>query len=263
MESNSTLDVIKNRVSLRTFSDKDISSEIKDVLFQSAMLAPTAGNQMLYSMIDITDQKLKDTLAISCDNQGFIGRAPMLVVFIAEHQKWFDYFSSKGVKEFTDRNDDLFFEGPQEGDLMLACQDAMIAAQNMVIAAESLGIGSCYIGDIIENYEDIKELLNLPDCGYPIGMLVLGYYKDDYKRVHRKRFDQKYVVFENSYRNLSDQDLDDMFKDKEKKFKLNENSNAENFAQAFYERKTGAAFSKEMNRSARIAMKKWNGEKIR
>lgn len=29
--------------------------------------------------------------------------------------------------------------------------------------------------------------------------------------------------------------------------------------QAFYARKTGAAFSKEMARSARVAMKQWDG----
>ena len=36
------------------------------------------------------------------------------------------------------------------GDLFLAMSDACIAAQNAVIAAQSLGIGSCYIGDIMD-----------------------------------------------------------------------------------------------------------------
>src|SRR6056297_2480266 len=78
------------------------------------------------------------------------------------------------------------FEAPQESDLFLACEDAMIAAQNAVIAAESLGIGSCYIGDILENYEYHKELLNLPDWAFPITMVAFGYYPKDYHRVHRK-----------------------------------------------------------------------------
>ena len=30
--------------------------------------------------------------------------------------------------------------------------------QNAVVAAESMGIGSCYIGDILENFEQIQEL---------------------------------------------------------------------------------------------------------
>ena len=42
---------------------------------------------------------------------------------------------------------------PGEGDLLLATADAAIAAQNAVTAAWSLGIGSCYIGDVMENCE--------------------------------------------------------------------------------------------------------------
>ena len=38
-----------------------------------------------------------------------------------------------------------------------------IAAQNAVVAAESLGIGSCYIGDVIENAEQMREALHLPE----------------------------------------------------------------------------------------------------
>ena len=49
---------------------------------------------------------------------------------------------------------------------MLAITDTAIAAQNAVVAAESLGIGSCYIGDIMENCEEQRRLLQLPeyDC---------------------------------------------------------------------------------------------------
>ena len=38
----------------------------------------------------------------------------------------------------------------------------MIAAQNAVVAAEALGLGSCYIGDIVEHAEEVAALLDLP-----------------------------------------------------------------------------------------------------
>ena len=57
---------------------------------------------------------------------------------------------------------------------MLACCDALIAAQTTVLAAESLGIGSCYIGDIMENYEIHRDLLQLPKYVFPIALLCLG-----------------------------------------------------------------------------------------
>ena len=256
---NETIRTLQSRTSLRQFAEKSVSEEVKDLLFDCAMKAPTAGNQMLYTMIDVTDQDLKDKLAVACDNQPFIAKAPMVVFFGADQQKWFDYFERNDVKGFCDRKEDMVFEAPQESDLLLACEDAMIAAQNMVIAAESLGMGSCYIGDILENYEYIKGLLALPDWVFPIGMLVLGYRDPDKKQVHRKRFDKKYVVFENAYKRLSGEEIDDMFSDLNQHYKSPNKFDADNIAQFFYARKTGAAFSKEMARSVRVALKKWDG----
>lgn len=256
---NETIDLLLNRTSLRKFDVKPISIDTKALLFKCAMQAPTAGNQMLYTMLDITDQALKDKLAVSCDHQSFIGSAPMVVIFAADHQKWFDYYRRNGVKAFASDHEDLVFEGPQESDLILACEDAMIAAQNMVIAGESLGIGSCYIGDIVENFEYIKDLLKLPEWVFPVGMLVLGYRDPAIGLEPRDRFDQKYVVFENAYRRLSGQEIDHMFEGLDGRFKSPNRFDAQNMAQFFYARKTGADFSKEMARSVRVAMKQWDG----
>ena len=55
-----------------------------------------------------------------------------------------------------------------------AAQDAVIAAQTAVIAAEAVGLGSCYIGDIVENAEEVGELLGLPAHTMPLSMLVFG-----------------------------------------------------------------------------------------
>lgn len=259
---NETIRIIENRASLRRFAQKAITKEHKDILFNCAMRAPTAGNQMLYSMIDVTDQQKKELLAVSCDNQPFIATAPMVVIFLADHTRWFDFYQKNDVKSFCDKNEEFSFEAPQESDLLLAIEDAMIAAQNMVIAAESLNIGSCYIGDIVENYESIKDEFNLPDWAFPIGMLVLGYYPENHKKVLRSRFAKEYIVFENSYKQLSDNEVDEMFAEQSKKYQQNNKYNAENYAQQFYARKTGAAFSKEMARSVRVALKKWDGRKL-
>ena len=53
---------------------------------------------------------------------------------------------------------------------MLAVSDANIAAQTAVLAAESLGIGSCYIGEVMEQYERLRQLLNLPEYVFPAAM---------------------------------------------------------------------------------------------
>lgn len=253
-------ETIKTRTSLRVYDDRMIADSDLDQILEAAFLAPTAGNQQLYSIIVIKSQETKDKLSKSCDNQPFIAKAPVLLLFLADQQKWFDYYRLKGCMEFAAREEGLSWEEPNESDLLLSIEDTMIAAQNAVLMAESLGIGSCYIGDILENYEYHKELFQLPDHAVPISLLCLGYYKEGHKRVYRKRFDKKYVAFEETYKRLSDEELDHMFAEKASGFVKGPAITADNFAQAFYKRKTGAAFSKEMARSVRAMLKAYAGK---
>lgn len=255
---NEVLEVIEQRISLRAYSDVPISSEEEEAILHAAMRAPTAGNQMLYSMIIIRDQEKKQLLSELCDHQPFIAKAPLMIIFAADHHKWFRYYQKNGVKQFCEGKA-FQFEAPQESDLLLAIQDTMIAAQNSVIAAESMNIGSCYIGDIMENGERIKELLNLPQYTMPIGMVVYGHYPQGFPKLPKRRFDKQFVVFEDQYQQLSDEQIDEMFQAEDAQYNPNNPYQAENFAQQFYARKTGASFSKEMARSARFWLKQWDG----
>lgn len=124
----------------------------------------------------------------------------------------------------------------------------MIAAQNAVIAAENLGIGTCYIGDIMENYEYHNELFNLPKYTMPIALVVMGNY--DTKPQIRYRFYKSYVVFDETYPNITEEFADNMFSKEESKDK--------EFAVKFYKRKMDAPFFKEMIRSIKMYISEWN-----
>lgn len=256
---NETLQVLQQRTSLRNYSKQMITKEEEDKIIECAMLAPTAGNQMLYSMILIKDQARKEWLSESCDHQPFMATAPLIIVFVADHHRWFEYYQKNGVKEFCD-NTNYVFEAPQESDLLLAIEDAMCAAQNAVIAAESMGIGSCYIGDIVEHGEAVSDFLQLPQYTMPIACVTFGHYKEDHKKIFRKRFDRQFVAFEETYKQLSEEDYTAMFKEEETKYTPNNSYHASNYAQQFYARKTGADFSKEMARSVRVWLKRWDGK---
>mgnify|MGYP001114867694 CR=1 FL=1 len=258
---NDTLRTINQRASLRRYKDAPISEKHLDILLHSAMRAPTAGNMMLYSILVIRDQHTKEILSETCDHQPFIAKAPLVLVFLADVQRWFDYYCISGVEEFCHRTG-LNFRGPNLGDLFISTSDAIIAAQNVVMAAESLGIGSCYIGDIMENYETHRELLELPEFAFPVAMLCLGYYPDGYEPKMRSRFSREHIVFEEKYRNLTEEELAEMFLETEANFPRDNRYGAENAAQFTFARKTGAAFSKEMDRSIRKAMENWRGKSL-
>ncbi len=89
---NETLQTLLHRKSIREYDSRPIEPEVKRDILAATLRAPTAGNMMLYSIIDITDQAIKDALAESCDHQPFIATAPMLWLFVADYQRWWDYF---------------------------------------------------------------------------------------------------------------------------------------------------------------------------
>lgn len=162
---NRTIEELMERKSVRAFTDQPITAGLKRTIIQAAVEAPTAGNQQLYTILDITDQNLKEKLSETCDHQPFITRAHMVLIFCADCQKWYDAYEAGNCEP----------RKPGAGDLMLAVTDAAIAAQNAVTAAWSLGIGSCYIGDVMERCEIHRELLNLPPWVFPAAMVVFGY----------------------------------------------------------------------------------------
>ncbi|MBQ3079609.1 MAG: nitroreductase family protein [Clostridia bacterium] len=231
---NDVIRQMTDRKSVRVFTDREIAPEEKNAILVSAVMAPTAGNQQLYTIIDVTDEEKKQALCESCDHQEFIKDAKLVLVFAADCKKWYDAYLASGS----------FPRAPGAGDLMLAVTDAAIAAQNAVNAAWSLGIGSCYIGDIMENCEMQREILSLPKYVFPCVMLVFGFPTEQQKRREKpKRADLKHIVHENGYREMDEEELREMFSKRagEKGF--------DEWMKAFCLRKYNSDFSREMTRS--------------
>lgn len=225
---------LHRRKSVRAFEDRPIGNAEKRAILEAAMAAPTAGNQQMYTIIDVTDPELKQKLSVSCDNQPFIAKAPMVLVFCADFQKWYDAFLEGGCEP----------RKPGVGDLMLAVTDTAIAAQNAVTAAQSLGIGSCYIGDIMENREIHREMLNLPDYVFPAVMAVFGYpTQQQIDRVKPERCKLEDIVCENGYVCKDGAALRSMFAGKHPQLSYEE------WCSRFCTRKYNSDFSREMTRS--------------
>jgi len=207
---------------------------------------------MLYSIIQIEDQALKDRLAVTCDDQPFIAKAPWVLVFVADFQRWLDLFAMSevdgldGVPRRT---------VPELGDLMLACSDALIAAQTAAIAAESLGIGSCYIGDILELGEVHAELLGLPNHTFPVAMLVLG--RPLTTRPSTPHC-TSHVVHTNRYHRPTAEELQAYSAEWEAMYAPHGlKAGFANYPQSIYERKFASAFMTEMNRSVEWWLRRW------
>ena len=231
---NEVIKQLHARKSVRVFEDREIPAEVKAAILDGACQAPTAGNQQLYTILDITDQSVKDKLVDTCDHQSFIATAKLVLVFCADCRKWYKAFEAAGCQP----------RKPGVGDLLLAVSDANIAAQNAVTAAESLGIGSCYIGDIMENCEQQRKLLNLPEYVFPAAMLVFGYpTRQQKERAKPRRAAMEHIVHENGYRDMDAEELQRLFS-----IRAEQISYAE-YMKRFCDRKFNSDFSREMSRS--------------
>ena len=124
-----------------------------------------------------------------------------------------------------------------------------------MLAAESLGIGSCYIGDILENGETVAGLLGLPRYTVPAAMLCFGRPKAQGRPQPRY---EKHVVHRDAYVRLGDDGLREALGELDLLHAprgLREG--VANVAQDVYERKFTAEFSVEMNRSAAWWLRRW------
>ena len=231
---NEMVKALHSRKSVRVFTEREI--------LHAALQAPSAGCQLLYTILDITDQGKKERLAELCDHQNFVAKARLVLVFCADCRKWLTFYREAG----------LMPRDPGPGDLLLAVEDAMIAAQNAVTAAESLGIGSCYIGDVMENAEDMKALLGLPRYVYPACMVIFGYPTEHQKqRKKPERFELSDMVCENTYRDKDGGEIREMFSGR------TGNQSYEEWMEAFWKRKYESDFSREMSRSVKVYLEEF------
>ena len=116
-------------------------------------------------------------------------------------------------------------------------------------AAESLGIGSCYIGDVLENAEAMRAALALPPHVVPAAMLIFGRPTEQQRtREKPRRFAPEAVVCENTYRDRSEAELRADFAARA----AGPGYDFDRDLQAFCARKYDSDFSREMSRSAAV-----------
>jgi nitroreductase len=254
---NETIERMLHRSSLRAFSDRPVDEQTRSLLKQVTLQAPNGGNMMCYSVVEITDQDKKDALCKLCEDQQMISKASLLWIFLADFEKWDRYFKESGAVERAETQG-IGYRPPGLGDLHIAMQDAVIAAQSAVVAADSLGLGSCYIGDVIMQYGQVARLLSLAPRTVIATMVVFGYPRDDgYRPAPKERCPADSIFFENRYRVP---DLREAYGPTERKLQAQNRlpyRNTGTMADYAYLTKHTAPYRKAMNESARGFVHRW------
>jgi FMN reductase [NAD(P)H] len=188
MYPNETLRLLNERASLRNFADREIEPDVLGLLMQTACNAPSGGNNQPVSIIRIRDRAMREKLGEMC-HQPFIGKAPLNLLFCLDlHRN--EVLAETGEVPYT--------AGHAFRHFWISFQDTLIAAQNVCTAADALGLGSCYIGTIMEFFDECVEMFRLPRLVMPVILVVIGY--PAAPPAHRKKFPPEVMVHDETYR---------------------------------------------------------------
>ncbi|HNX00907.1 MAG TPA: nitroreductase family protein [Candidatus Cloacimonadota bacterium] len=205
MYPNETLQIMNERASVRNFANREIEPEKIDILMQTACNSASGGNLQPVSIIKIQDQAMRTRLGELCW-QPFIGKAPLNLLFCMDiHRN--EVLADVGEVPYTAQHAFRHF--------WISFQDVIISAQSVCTAADSLGLGSCYIGTVIDRMEECIELFELPKHVIPIVLVVVGYPAS--KPSIRPKFKQEVMVHNEKYHEYDPSLLYDKYIEREQK----------------------------------------------
>lgn len=184
-------EAIRQRRSIRSFTDKPVPDDIIRELLEAARLAPSASNRQPWRFIVVTDPKERAKLRRICWDQAFIEQAPVVFVCCADltayaqpsrlkrSQEFMDYGVTETLSgRFADpefRAALLKLPDPDLGIFVAAvAANVYIAVEHMVLTATALGLGSCWVGALGDEGE-INAMFGLPKTTVVVAVLPVGY----------------------------------------------------------------------------------------
>lgn len=198
------LECMKNRRSIRKYTDRDIPESLLNELLEVAARASNTGNMQLYSVVVTRDRANKEKLAPAHFNQPMIMDAPVVLTFCADANRF--------VKWAECRQAVAGFDNLQT--FIASTIDAMLFAQSFCNAAEEKGLGICYLGTTAYNADKIIEALTLPRLVVPIVTVTVGYPADPLPE-QVERLPLAAVVHNENYTDYTPDSIDCLYKEKE------------------------------------------------
>ncbi|MCF8363392.1 MAG: NADPH-dependent oxidoreductase [Prolixibacteraceae bacterium] len=197
------LDTLLQHRSIRKYKEKSIDHALMNKILEAGCRASTTGNMQVYSIINTTDAEVKEKLAPTHFNQPMITKAPNVLTFCAD----FNRFNKWCRQSNAEPGYDNFLS------FMTAAIDALLVAQNVAVSAEEEGLGICYLGTTTYNADKIIDVLNLPKGVVPVTTLTIGWPDEAPEQVERLPLEA--VVHQNVYLDYTEGDIRRLYADKE------------------------------------------------
>lgn len=163
-------ELIKQRRSMRKFTDEELTQEEVVTLVKAALMSPTSKRSNSWQFIIVDDKHTLERLSY-CKEAGaaFLKDAPLAIVVMAD---------------------------PLASDVWI--EDASIASLMIQLQAEDLGLGSCWIqvrerstADGTSANEYVHDVLDIPLQLQVLSIVAIGH-----KGMERKPFDEAHLQWE-------------------------------------------------------------------
>ena len=164
------IDLLKNRRSMRKFTDKELTQDEVVTLLKAALMAPSSKRSTCWQFIVVDQKDLLEKLS-HCKKVGsaFLAEAALAIVVLAD---------------------------PLASDVWI--EDASVASTLIQLQAEDLGLGSCWV-QIRERFtpndvpsgEYVHDVLDIPLQLQVVSIIAIGH-----KGMERKPFDEANLQWE-------------------------------------------------------------------
>lgn len=151
---------------MRRYEREAIPEETMNFIFEAIRNTPTSYNGQQFSVIDISDQKIKEEL-YELTNQKQLKTCNRLLIFCSDYNKITLLARRKGidVPPFTNTMDGV----------TIGIIDASLAMMSAVVAAQAAGLGSNCVGYLrTVDPAKVAEILHLPKGVFLVCGLALG-----------------------------------------------------------------------------------------
>ena len=172
---NSFSELIKNRRSMRKFTDEELTQEQVVELMKAALMAPTSKRSNAWQFVLVDDKETLKKLSL-CKEQAsqFIADAALAIVVTAD---------------------------PLASDVWI--EDASIASIYLQLQAEDMGLGSCWVqvrerftASGMDSGQYVQQVLDIPLQLQVLSIIAIGH-----KGMERKPFNEEHLQWDKIHLN--------------------------------------------------------------
>ncbi|WP_320172273.1 nitroreductase [Maridesulfovibrio sp.] len=163
--SNPILQALNQRRSIRKFTDEPVSREDLTAILEAGRWAPSGLNNQPWRFLAVHDSDPRAEALAGCTKYGHIIRAARELICI-----------------FLEK--DKIYNAMKDHQAVGGC------IQNMMLAAHSLGIGTVWIGEIVNHGEEVLEVLGLDNDKYELQAVIAAGHPDQQGSSTRKELSE-------------------------------------------------------------------------